>query len=260
MGPCPLPCSHGTNPLLCPTVCPSPVRPGHCPSPAPCPSPSLLPWWSGPGLSAQGARAWVNPPPRCGWLGFRRGRLEAQAGAGPGRHRPPLLPRRLQGGQAPWPAGSAVAWDPEQAARASRVAGGWPAGRKHAWTAQGATRPPQAQGCRHPAVALSRALEAGSFALRLPTARVEAPVWTRCRSPDVHTATARGGGRHTGHVLRLWGHLCRAKWGEAGSPGSPPGPVASVGAGASALQGTGWGQAVRSVLSSVLQGLSQAES
>lgn len=135
----------------------------------------------------------MNPPPRCGWLGFRRGRLEAQAGAGPGQHRPPLLPRRLQGGQAPWPAGSAVACDPEPATRASRVAGSWPAGRKHAWTAQGAPRPPQAQGCRHPAVALSRALEAGSFALRLPTARVEAPVWTRCRSPAVHTATVSGG-------------------------------------------------------------------
>lgn len=43
------------------------------------------------------------------------------------------------------------------------------------------------------ALALSRALEAGSFALRLPTARVEAPVWTRCRSPAVHTATVSGG-------------------------------------------------------------------
>lgn len=200
----------------------------------------------------------MNPPPRCGWLGFRRGRLEAQAGAGPGQHWPPLLPRRLQGGQAPWPAGSAVAWDPEPATRASRVAGSWPAGRKHAWTAQGAPRPPQAQGCRHWRCPEPSRLEA----LHCVSPR---PEWRhQCGHDAGHQLSTRppcqGGGRHTGHVLSLWGHLCRAKWGEAGSPGSPPGPVASMGAGASALQGTGWGQAVRSVLSSVLQGLSQAES
>lgn len=122
----------------------------------------------------------------------------------------------------------------------------------------GCARPPQAQGCRHWRCPESSRLEA----LHCVSPR---PEWRhQCGHDAGHQLSTRppcqGGGRHTGHVLSLWGHLCRAKWGEAGSPGSPPGPVASMGAGASALQGTGWGQAVRSVLSSVLQGLSQAES
>lgn len=159
--------------------------------------------------------------------------------AWPRRRWPPPPSRRPQDGQAPRPAGSAAAGDPEPATHASRVVGSWPAGRKHTWTLTAGCRagrpgpagvlpgPRRPGGVGTPAAVLSRALEAGSFALSLPRAGAGTPAWTHARH-QLSALPPWGAGSHAGCVLSRWGHRRKARQGRLVRPGSPPGPAARV--------------------------------